>query len=347
MIATTWNSSGSERIGSVYRYDLHGNLAAGSESGDTGSEIGYTGGLRLSEGLVYLGARVYDPTLRQFLQPDNVDSHRYSYVHGDPSNRVDPTGHEDKVEPVASPNPFDTPEWQAFFAGAGQASGGTIRGIGGDPDAPVGGGMLDASGTPMVATIGGFLNGWYGALGNRLPAWLRSLGASMGGHWQDDPNGLGADDCGGEQCGPLEIVVHGGKMSWIPNDGTILAAILIPLSKLRVPAIKAFIDGNSSRFLSVLKGLENSEPLPPILVNTIANGEYYIMDGVRRSVAARELGMQAIEGEVIGQGFATASIPLSEVVVTTATRILSSALSANVPETPPLGSLVSRATKAG
>jgi len=80
--------------GAKYRYDVYG--LADKPSGETitnASELGYTGALRLSEGLVYLNARVYDPKTRRFLQPDNVDSRRYAYAGGDPVDSIDPGGH--------------------------------------------------------------------------------------------------------------------------------------------------------------------------------------------------------------------------------------------------------------
>jgi RHS repeat-associated protein len=50
-------------------------------------------------GWYLLGARLYSPTLRQFLAPDRVSPfdgggiNRYTYCGGDPINRVDPSGH--------------------------------------------------------------------------------------------------------------------------------------------------------------------------------------------------------------------------------------------------------------
>jgi len=86
-------------VGAKYRYDVYG--LADTKSGETtatASELGYTGALKLSEGLVYLNARVYDPKTRRFLQPDNVDSRRYTYVGGDPVNKTDPSGHTESSQ---------------------------------------------------------------------------------------------------------------------------------------------------------------------------------------------------------------------------------------------------------
>lgn len=89
VIATATHGGGG---GSQYRYDPYGNRQA-SEVAGAQSELGYTGGLQLSESLIHLNARVYNPRLRQFLQPDNVDALRRSYAEGDPQNGVDPSGH--------------------------------------------------------------------------------------------------------------------------------------------------------------------------------------------------------------------------------------------------------------
>jgi RHS repeat-associated protein len=84
--------------GAWYRYDPYGNpagsyIGSAAVAADVESELGYTGGVRLSEGLLHLEARAYWSRLRRFVQPDNVDERRYSYVGGDPANGVDPTGH--------------------------------------------------------------------------------------------------------------------------------------------------------------------------------------------------------------------------------------------------------------
>ena len=82
-------------LGVRYRYGTYGvaQVVDGVPGMGTASELGYTGGLRLSEGLIHLQARAYSPALRRFVQPDNVDYSRYSYVRGDPIGYVDPTGH--------------------------------------------------------------------------------------------------------------------------------------------------------------------------------------------------------------------------------------------------------------
>jgi len=79
--------------GASYRYMPHGAVEATSgDTGDAASELGYAGALRLSGGLLWMGARVYDPALKIFLQPDPLAPHTYAYADGDPINKWDPTG---------------------------------------------------------------------------------------------------------------------------------------------------------------------------------------------------------------------------------------------------------------
>ncbi len=86
-------SLGGGVVGASYRYATFGDLEqAQGETADSASEIGFTGALRLTGGLLVMGARVYDPKLRQFLQPDPLEPFTYTYVNGDPVNGIDPSG---------------------------------------------------------------------------------------------------------------------------------------------------------------------------------------------------------------------------------------------------------------
>jgi RHS repeat-associated protein len=97
VIATTLSGG---RVGVKYRYGPYGQLAR-LEGVDWGgeSELGYTGGLRLGwtpgsqlGSLLLLGARVYHPEMRRWVQPDTVDLLRFTYAGGDPVGFSDPSG---------------------------------------------------------------------------------------------------------------------------------------------------------------------------------------------------------------------------------------------------------------
>ena len=73
-----------------------------SSSGTPPTDYGFTGQKQdASAGLMYYGARYYDPGLGRFTQPDTIvpnamdpqSLNRYSYVSNNPVNFVDPTGH--------------------------------------------------------------------------------------------------------------------------------------------------------------------------------------------------------------------------------------------------------------
>src|SRR5262249_26543187 len=81
------------KAGAAYRYTPYGAIALKqNETPANASDLGYTGALTLTGGLIHLNSRVYDPGLRRFLQPDTIDLLRYTYTNGDPINRIDPTG---------------------------------------------------------------------------------------------------------------------------------------------------------------------------------------------------------------------------------------------------------------
>jgi len=105
VVATTVTGGG---VGAKYRYGPYGQLDKvevvnppnGTDAAN-GSELGFTGGLRLgwnpstgvqTGSLLLLGARVYDAAMKRWLQADTVDEKRYTYADGDPVNMVDPSG---------------------------------------------------------------------------------------------------------------------------------------------------------------------------------------------------------------------------------------------------------------
>jgi RHS repeat-associated protein len=81
-------------VGAGYRYATYGGLIAMSgESTANASELGYTDALKLSHGLLYFSARVYNPNIARFMQADDIDALRYAYAAGDPVNHTDSSGH--------------------------------------------------------------------------------------------------------------------------------------------------------------------------------------------------------------------------------------------------------------
>jgi RHS repeat-associated protein len=95
-------STGGGGPGASYRYGAYGEPdKVVGENSDVASEFGYIGGLKLSEGLLYLNARVYNPQMRRFMQADNVDLRRYTYAGGDPINLSDLGGHDGTGDPPA------------------------------------------------------------------------------------------------------------------------------------------------------------------------------------------------------------------------------------------------------
>jgi RHS repeat-associated protein len=71
-----------------------------SQTGTTQTPFGFTGEPTDQNGLVYMRSRHYNPLLGTFPQLDSYEGmisdplslNRYSYVNGNPVNRVDPTG---------------------------------------------------------------------------------------------------------------------------------------------------------------------------------------------------------------------------------------------------------------
>ena len=72
-------------------------------SGTTPTTYRYTGQREQSQLSIYFyGARWYDPYLNRWIQPDNIipdpgnptDLDRYVYVRNNPTNYIDPSGHD-------------------------------------------------------------------------------------------------------------------------------------------------------------------------------------------------------------------------------------------------------------
>jgi RHS repeat-associated protein len=99
-LSVTVNSDGT--LKSELRYSAFGEERL--SSGTTPSDNRYTGQLSkmASIGLYFYQSRWYDPYLNHWTQPDSIipdsynpqDWDRYAYVHNDPINHNDPTGHD-------------------------------------------------------------------------------------------------------------------------------------------------------------------------------------------------------------------------------------------------------------
>ena len=82
-------------------------------------------GQRLDEstGLMYYGARYYDPALGRFVQADTIvpnpgnpqDLNRYSYVRNNPLRYIDPTGHETLDHWIRRRFHWATAPWQPWY----------------------------------------------------------------------------------------------------------------------------------------------------------------------------------------------------------------------------------------
>jgi len=110
-------------------YDVFGNVR--SHSGTGTSEYLFAGQEYDSTlGYLYLRARYYDPTTGRFISKDplvngasgNQGYNRYAYVANDPTNAVDPSGHEPDCGVLGNTNLDQTP-CSSGFLGAGGGGG--------------------------------------------------------------------------------------------------------------------------------------------------------------------------------------------------------------------------------
>ena len=94
------DAAGSTAAGNSYAYAAFGRTVA--QSGPVANERGFTGQQEDSEvGLIYMGARYYDPMTGRFISPDTIvpdpanpqSLNRYAYALNNPISYVDPTGH--------------------------------------------------------------------------------------------------------------------------------------------------------------------------------------------------------------------------------------------------------------
>jgi len=159
-----------------YDYKPFGDTAG--QSGSTANTRGYGGHIKDDEsGLIYMGARYYDPALGRFISPDTIipDTtnpqafNRYSYVYNNPINNTDPSGHMPVVAAVV-----------AVVGAIG--AGGTILAV------AVIGAVCTVAGyatkNPLLSSIGGILLGFSGGYampigGSAFAGGL--LGASVAG----------------------------------------------------------------------------------------------------------------------------------------------------------------------
>ena len=87
-----------ESIERSYSYDPDGNATATGTGAQ--SVVQWVGGVNLeSQGIYHFGARLYNPAIGRWTQPDPLNqpadllqANLYSYVGGDPINRIDPSG---------------------------------------------------------------------------------------------------------------------------------------------------------------------------------------------------------------------------------------------------------------
>ncbi len=127
-------------------YGPWGTIRSGSLSETT---LSYTGQKRDGTGLLYYGARYYDPAVGRFLSPDSIGTNltnpqslnRYAYVGNNPLNHTDPTGHcnddagcnDSYGNPGGEPTPLDPGSGSDPGRGGNDPGGNSDPGNSGDP----------------------------------------------------------------------------------------------------------------------------------------------------------------------------------------------------------------------
>lgn len=171
-------------------------------------------------GLLYLGARYYDPKLGRFITADTIVQNpydpqtlsRYSYTSNNPINRIDPDGHKWS--------------WKKFF---GAAVGAIVGILSAGALAPVIGAAFASLSAGAVGAISGAIGG---ALGGTISAAIGGgslwQGALMGGAF----GALGGWAFAGEHYGVLAGMFIGGVAmtavsgSWDSFAGGIVGAVI-------------------------------------------------------------------------------------------------------------------------
>ena len=100
--AVNWSLMAQSAIAGKYFHNASISNALGSTAYQSVTSRGFTGHEMLDEvGIIHMNGRIYDPKLGWFLQADSaIDGvsntqgyNRYSYVHNNPLNAIDPSGH--------------------------------------------------------------------------------------------------------------------------------------------------------------------------------------------------------------------------------------------------------------
>lgn len=173
--------SGGTANGNSYSYAAFGRTVA--KGGAQANERGFTGQREDSEvGLIYMGARYYDPLTGRFISPDTIvpdpenpqSLNRYAYCMNNPVSYVDPSGHAPVAVAVFSAYMTATAAiaadtmWLAYVAWAGAG----LTAVGYFTNAP----ELAAVGSVML----GFTGGWSIPTGAGTGALMELSGGLLG-----------------------------------------------------------------------------------------------------------------------------------------------------------------------